>query len=165
MKNILFICFMLSCINSIAQDDPYMPQKHIEDTSKQTIMYSLNNKTDSLAYEIEHIRYNIGKFRNTMLTGFIFQAVGFGMSVISSTLWSIEYVEYNKQLDIYYSTVLAGNRAVIPDVPDYSGYRTVAIAGSVVYLIGSITRLSSYRFIKKASFIPTKYGVSFQYKF
>jgi hypothetical protein len=118
-------------------------------------------RMDSLAYDLAYTKYNVGKFKKQMITGYCIASIGFVGLVANSALntqpaptidytnantISKSYGVYSGKLKDYNDKVLIGN----------------LLCGAAI-LVGTIVTLDSYSWLSRASIKPSQYGVSFTY--
>lgn len=142
MKTLVFVILIGYCISANAQ---------------QIKM----SRMDSLAYDLAYTKYNVGKFKKQMITGYCIASIGFVGLIANSALNTqpaptIDYTNantitksysiYSGKLDDYNDRVLIGN----------------LLCGAAI-LVGTIITLDSYSWLSRASIKPSQYGLSFTY--
>ena len=134
MRTPFVISMFLLCASTYAQyDDLYgvtPRERNIPNEHKWTI----NNKTDSLEYEIAYMRYCLGHFHKQ-------HNLGVTMQIVGATTVSLAYVMA--------SSSYSGN----------SGAGLFALGGFVVTIVGVVIELDSFKWFKRASIRPSRYGV------
>jgi hypothetical protein len=137
MNKILIILALFISVSALAQDDPYMPQKIKTDTGKTTIIYQIQNKSDSIAYELDYLRYNLGRFHSTATTGIVITLMG---------------------------TIISGIGLIMPPNNSDTGILLTKV-GAGISGFGALISATSYLHLKRASIKPSRYGVSLNYNF
>lgn len=104
----------------------------------QKISYS---RMDSLAYDLAYTKYNVGRFKSQMMTGYMISTSGMLTLMIGNIFITQQSKDPNNKIT---------NASIIVN----------SIGGGLV-LIGGIVSLDSYSWLKRASIKPSQYGLTF----
>jgi len=145
MKTILILSLLFSCYTLQAQfeseeynEKPKKEKQNFEPPKEtEQINWIIKNKCDSISYELYHMRYYVGQFREQSGRGRRLMFTGAGLSLASVALIS-------NTSNFYY--IGAG-------------------LGGTVFVIGGLIRWSSNKWLRNAILKPTSYGVSLEVAF
>lgn len=121
----------------------------------QKLKYS---RMDSVAYDLEYTKYNIGKFKKQLFLGYTISAIGTLSYIVSSSVMQPPLYDLTKASDADYT------KKFYSDVETYqTNQKIIGGVCAVITGIGLIISLDSYSWLKRASIKPSQYGVSFTY--
>jgi hypothetical protein len=135
-------------LNTVTHYGYYKAPMSIEEFSKKPFKTGL----DSINYKIAYMQYNLCKFHNEMMTGFIFEGIGLivgfaGPQLISPPSY-INATTHSNDLKTYQNTQFV-----------------IAVSGAALSFIGTIICIDSYEWLKRASLEPTLNGASLKVNF
>jgi hypothetical protein len=132
----------------------------IQDHKSQMKSEKTTSEIENLNYKIDYIQYCMGKFHNQ-------HGIGTALTITGVAISTIALITIPQPISTTTTKRVNGKNTDVTKVtqPNYDVNKVFIGIGALMSIVGSIVVLDSYKWIKRGSISPTRYGVSFEMLF